>query len=99
MSELGATAKTSLKKIIGAVVGSVLGFFSALGGAWAACRRRMRRKKRKEEDPEKGARHGRVHSAGTVGGVPTLGYQQEYCVPYDQVPLMAGGHPVQVRLA
>ncbi|GJE88607.1 hypothetical protein PsYK624_046900 [Phanerochaete sordida] len=100
MSELGRGAKTSLKKIIGAVVGSVLGFFSFLGGLWAACRRRMRRKKRgAEDDPEKVARHGRAHSAGTVGGVPTLGYQQGYYMPYDQVPLMAGGYPVQVRVA
>lgn len=95
MSEVGRAAKMSLKKIIGAVVGSVVGFFSFLGGLWAACKRKMRRKKRNgADDAEKIALHGRTHSVGTVGSIPTLGYHQSY-VPYDQVPLMHVAYPMQ----
>lgn len=71
-----AMKKINWKKIIGAIVGSVTGFFGLLGGLWAACKRKMRRAGRGGNDEEKyaGTLYGRVPSE--MGGVGALPYQQ-----------------------
>lgn len=79
-----ARRRTSPRTVIGAVVGSVLGFLSILGGIWAAIKRRARRAMGK---PETGT--GEKPPVVVGSNVPSLGYAQ----PFEQAPLLSASAP------
>ena len=101
--EIASTMKKiNWKKIGGAIAGSVVGFFSLLGGLWAGCKRKMCRGKRRGNDTEKyaGTSYGPVPTE--LGGVGTLPHQQpsghgRFGSTVHE-PLLPGGYYAQVSL-